>query len=54
MEKIENSVYIVQEGDTIDSIAKRFGINPIWLLLKNNISPLQVQKGVVLSVDKDK
>jgi len=45
------SSYIVKSGDTLDSIAKMFGVNTNSIILANNLaSPYQLFEGQVLNI----
>ena len=50
MKKSLNSVYIVQQGDNIEKIAKKYNISTISILIKNNITPNMIKKGRVLII----
>lgn len=50
MKIIENDVYFVQKGDSLESISKKFQINPTTLLIKNNITPKMITTGFILIV----
>ncbi len=50
MKKELNYIYIVQEGDNIESIAKKYGVSAMRILIKNSISPSMVKKGKVLII----
>lgn len=50
MKIINSQIYEIKEGDSLDSIAKKFGINPTSILLANNITPKQIRKGFVLYI----
>ena len=49
--KIEKCpIYEIKEGDSLNSIAQKFDVNPTSILLANNISPKQIRKGFVLYI----
>ena len=50
MKIIENDVYFVQKGDTLEKKKKKFQINPTTLLIKNNITPKMITTGFILVV----
>lgn len=50
MKIYQNSLYIVEENDSLDKIAEKFKINPTTLLIANNISPKSIRKGFVLFI----
>lgn len=52
MKKDYNIFYIVQKGDTIDKIAKKYQINPTTILINNFISPQMIKEGCVLFIKK--
>ncbi len=52
MKKMLNEIYIVKQNDTIDLIASKYNINPISILLYNNITPKMISKGKVLFIKK--
>ena len=45
-----SSFYTVQEGDTLDIIAKKYNISPIKILIYNKISPLYIIKNKILYI----
>ncbi len=51
MKKELNQIYIVQENDNIEKIAKKYKINPINILISNKISPKMIKKGVILYIN---
>ena len=53
MKKVLNEIYIVQEDDTIDSIASKYNVYPISILILNNIIPKMIKKGKVLFIKKN-
>ena len=52
MKKMLNEIYIVKTNDTINSIAQKYGVNPLTILLYNNITPNMIAKGKVLFIQK--
>ena len=50
MKITQNELYIVQENDTLSSIAKKYNVNPTSILIINNIPPKNIQKGFVLYI----
>ena len=52
MKKEYVSVYKIQEGDSLNSIAKKFNTNPTKILIENNISPKSIRKGKYLIISK--
>ncbi len=52
MEIKNNPLYKIKEGDTLNSIALKFNINPTSILLVNNITPKNIRKGFVLYIPK--
>ena len=52
MKKEYNQIYIVQEGDNIENISKKYSVSPISILLCNNITPKLVKKGKVLVIKR--
>lgn len=54
MKKTKNSIYVVQTGDTLASIAADYHINPTQILLQNNITPKMIKPGLVLYLPNEK
>lgn len=52
MKKEFNTFYIVKKGDTIDKIAKNYGVNATSILIINNITPKMVRPGSVLYIKR--
>ena len=52
MKKEFNQYYIVEEGETIQSIALKLNKNPIEILLSNALTPNMIKKGYVLYIKK--
>ena len=50
MQKELNFIYIVQEGDNIESIAKKYGVSAMKILIKNSVSPSMIKKGKILVI----
>ena len=50
MKKEFNNIYIAQENDSIDSIAKKYNTSPIKILIENSITPAMIKKGVYLII----
>jgi len=50
MKKTKNPIYVVKKGDTLNSIALEYNINPTILLLQNNCTPNMLKEGVVLYI----
>ncbi len=50
MKKELNEIYIVNENDTLEKIAQKYGINEISILIKNNTLPSMIKKGYVLFI----
>ncbi len=50
MKLIKNRIYHVKDGDTLESIAKEFGVNPTYILIENNITPKMISKGMILYI----
>ena len=44
------SLYRIKKGDTLNSIAKRYNINPTQILVENAIIPRQIREGFVLYI----
>lgn len=47
MKKIKHEIYVVQEGDSLDSIARNYKLNPTQILIQNKIGP-KLKKGMVI------
>lgn len=50
MKKEFNSIYIVQEQDNIEKIAKKYGKNPVEILIYNSVTPDMIKKGLILYI----
>lgn len=50
MQKELNFIYIVQDGDNIESIAKKYGVSAMKILIKNSVSPSMIKKGKILII----
>ncbi len=50
MQIINQELYCVKEGENLNTIAKKFNVNPTTILLVNNISPKNIRKGFVLYI----
>lgn len=54
MKKTKNCIYVVREGDTLNSIAAAYNLNPTQILLQNNITPKMIQPGMALYLPNSK
>ncbi len=54
MKKFLNEFYIVQKKDTIDSIAKKYDVNAMIILITNNITPKMLKEGMLLYIKNKK
>ncbi len=52
MQKNFVPLYVVKKGDTLNSIAKKFNVNPTQILVENYITPAGIKEGVILSITK--
>lgn len=50
MQKEFNKLYIVEQNDNIDKIAKKLNVTAISILIKNNITPNMIKKGMILII----
>lgn len=50
MKKELNEIYIVEENDTVEKIAKKYNKNEIAILINNSILPSMLKKGCVLYI----
>ena len=50
MRKENLAIYIVQKGDTLNSIASRYNVSPTEILIQNAIVPRQIREGMVIEV----
>ena len=50
MKKEFNSMYIVQQGDTLEKIAEKYSVSTISILISNNITPGMIKKDMVLYI----
>jgi len=48
LKKELNNFYIVQKGDNIETIAKKYGLSTISILIKNNLTPAMIKEGIIL------
>lgn len=53
MKKILNNLYIVKKGDTLESIAQKYMISSMNILLQNNVTPKMIKEGLILYIAKD-
>ena len=44
------TIYKIKKGDTLNSIANRYGVNPTQILVENAIIPRQIREGFVISI----
>lgn len=51
MKKQPNQFYKIKNGDKIDDIALKYGVNSMKILIINNISPLNLKEGDYLFID---
>lgn len=49
MKILKDEIYIVKKGDTLNSIAQSYNINPTTILITNNITP-KLKEGTVLFI----
>lgn len=52
MKKYYEKFYLVQENDSLSSIANKYNINPTQILIENQISPKEIRKGKLLIISK--
>lgn len=52
MKLINPELYVIKEGESLNSIAEKFGVNPTTILLVNNITPKNIRKGFVLYIPR--
>lgn len=50
MKAVLNKFYTIKKGDTINSIANLYNVNPFKVLIYNNISPMTLKEGNVLFI----
>lgn len=50
MKLVKNQIYYVKDGDTIESIAREYNVNPTVILIKNKITPNMICKGLILYI----
>ncbi len=50
MKKEFNKIYIVEDGDNIETISKKYGVSAIKILIKNSTVPAKIKKGKVLII----
>ena len=48
MKKENLPIYRVQKGDTLNSIALKYNINPTQILVENAITPSQIREGMII------
>ncbi len=53
MQKNYLPFYVVKKGDSLNSIAKKFDVNPTQILVENYITPSAIKEGVILSITKN-
>lgn len=49
MKIVNDQIYVVRRGDTINSIAKKYGVNPTTILIVNSITP-KLKEGQVIYI----
>lgn len=52
MQITDPELYTIKEGDSLNSIAEKFNVNPTTILLVNNITPKNIRKGFVLYIPR--
>lgn len=52
MKKEFNKLYIVQKNDTIESIAKKYNVSTLSILIANNITPSMIKENLVLYIKR--
>ena len=52
MKKQFNNFYIVKKGESINTIAEKYGVNPTTILIENHITPLMIKEGCVLFIKR--
>lgn len=51
--KLENlEIYKIKKGDTLNSIASRYNVNPTQILIENAITPKQIREGYIIEIKK--
>ena len=50
MKKEFNNIYIIEENDTIESIALKYGKKPIEILIYNSMTPKMVTRGNIIII----
>lgn len=53
MQKNYVPFYVVKKGDSLNSIAQKFDVNPTQILVENYITPSAIKEGVILSITKN-
>lgn len=51
MIKKYNKYYIVKKNDNLINISRKYKINPIKILLENNLTPEMIREGRVLYIN---
>ena len=47
MKKEFNTLYIVQSNETVETIAKKYGVSELSILINNNITPNMIKKSLI-------
>ncbi len=50
--KKNNLYYVVKKDDNLEEIAKKYKINPLKILILNNITPNMIKEGKILFIEK--
>ena len=50
MKKEKNILYIVEENENIEKIAKKYNVSTLSILIYNNLTPSMIKKGMPLII----
>lgn len=51
MIKKNNQYYIVKKGDNLENIAQKYKIQPLKILILNNLTPEMIKEGKLLFIN---
>ena len=51
IKKISFPYYLVENGENLNSIAKKLKTDPTKILLNNNLAPQNIKEGTILKIE---
>lgn len=52
MQKEYVPFYVIKSGDTLSSLAEKFGVSQTRILVENYLTPAAIKEGVIISITK--